>query len=163
VKTAELIALRRKDRGLTQGALAVRAGTSRERINSYERGQVYPTSDTLERVLGALDAELLVSPVLTYEEQRSLAISTAVAGRLLDDPTKVIAQARVNLSRMRKGASHEHRWLDVWDSTLGLGPSVVAKLLMSRDSFARDLRQSSPFAGVLTEAERAQAIRGLHR
>jgi transcriptional regulator with XRE-family HTH domain len=163
MKTAELIAHERTDRGLSQGALALRAGTSRERINSYERGHVYPTSDTLERLLGALDAELLAIPVLTFEERRSLAISTAVARRLLADPVNVMTRARVNLSRMRDVATHEHRWLDVWDSMLGLGPSVVAGLLMSPDPFARDLRQSSPFAGVLTEAERADSIRGLRR
>jgi hypothetical protein len=64
---------------------------------------------------------------------------------------------------MRDVATHEHRWLDVWDSMLGLGPSVVGGLLTSPDPFARDLRQSSPFAGVLTESERADAIRGLRQ
>jgi transcriptional regulator with XRE-family HTH domain len=161
--SSELIIANRKRQGLTQGALAARAGTSRERINSYERGHVSPASDTLERVLGALDAELSTTPALTYEDRRSLAISTAVAEHLIAGPARVIAKAGANLSTMRASASHEHPWLDVWEALLSLGPAVVADLLTSKEQFARDLRQSSPFAGVLTDDERARATAGLRR
>jgi hypothetical protein len=36
-------------------------------------------------------------------------------------------------------------------------------MLTSKDQFARDLRQSSPFAGVLTDDERSAALRGVKR
>lgn len=158
-----LISARRETLGLTQGQLAERAATSRERINSYERGRVHPTADTLERVLEAMGCEIAVVPNLKFEERRSLAVSEAVARRLIADPGGVIATARRNIKRMRAAASHEHAWIDIWEALLGLGSAYTAAVLVSKDQFARDLRQSSPFAGVLTEDERAEAVRGVRR
>jgi transcriptional regulator with XRE-family HTH domain len=158
-----LITQRRETLGLTQGQLAERAATSRERINSYERGRVHPTADTLERVLNALGCELAAMSALTYEERRSLAVSEAVAQRLVAEPEPVIAAARRNIGRMRKAATHEHPWLDIWEGLLDLGPVYVAMMLTSKDQFARDLRQSSPFAGVLTDEERLAAVRDIKR
>ena len=163
MRTGHLITERRKELGLTQGQLAERASTSRERINTYEREHVYPQADTLERVLAAMHTELSTTPSLTFEERRSLAISTAVAAKLRDNPESVLAKAHANLSRIRAAASHEHRWINVWASILEGGPRHVEALLISTDQFARDLRQTSPFAGVLTDAERREAIAGLKR
>lgn len=158
-----LITQRRETLGLTQGQLAERAATSRERINSYERGRVHPTADTLERVLNALGCELAAVSTLTYEERRSLAVSEAVARRLVAEPEAVISVARRNIERMRDAATHEHPWLDIWQGLLDLGPAYVATMLTSKDQFARDLRQSSPFAGVLTDDERLAAVRNIKR
>lgn len=161
--SGSLITQRRETLGLTQGQLAQRAATSRERINSYERGRVHPTADTLERVLNALGCELAAVSTLTYEERRSLAVSEVVARRLVAEPEAVIAVARRNIERMRAVASHEHPWLDIWQGLLDLGPAYLAMMLTSKDQFARDLRQSSPFAGVLTDEERVAAVRGITR
>ena len=161
--SGSLITQRRETLGLTQGQLAERAATSRERINSYERGRVHPTADTLERVLDALGCELAAVSALTYEERRSLAVSEAVARRLVAEPEAVIALARRNIERMRRTATHEHPWLDIWQGLLDLGPAYLAMMLTSKDQFARDLRQSSPFAGVLTDEERAAAVRAIKR
>ncbi len=49
------------------------------------------------------------------------------------------------------------------ESALSLGAGHVEALLGSTDQFARDLRQSSPFAGVLTEEERSEALKGHQR
>lgn len=154
---------RREALGWTQGQLAELAGTSRERINSYERGRVHPTVDTFERVLAAMGSELTEVPLLTFEERRSLAISEAVAKRLAEDPEGVIAKARRNMKTMRAAASHEHAWLAIWSALLDLGPSYVGAVLVSKDQMARDLRQSSPFAGVLSEEERSEAVREVRR
>lgn len=161
--SGELISERREKLGLTQGQLAERAATSRERINSYERGRVHPTTDTLERVLAAMECELAVVTQLTYEERRSLAVSEAVAQRLVEEPDRVIGQARRNLARMRAAASHEHTWIDLWEKLIDLGPASVAAVLVSKDQLARDLRQGSPFAGVLTDAERIAAVGEVRR
>ena len=163
VASGPLIRQRRESLGLTQGQLAARAATSRTRINSYEKERVHPTADTLARILDAMGLELGAVPKLTYEERRSLAISTAVATKLLADPDGVIGKARSNTERMRAAASHEHAWISLWEALLDLGVSYVAEVLTSKEQFARDLRQSSPFAGVLTDEERAAAVRGLRR
>jgi hypothetical protein len=110
-----------------------------------------------------MGCEIAVIPHLTFEERRSLAISQAVARRLLAEPAFVMSQARRNIERMRTAAAHEHAWIDIWEGLLGLGPESTAAILVSKDQLARDLRQSSPFAGVLTDSERAEAIRGVTR
>lgn len=163
MSTGTLISKRRRELGLTQGQLAELAATSRERINTYERDHVSPQADTLERVLAAMQSELIAVPALTFEERRSLAISTAVAAKLQKDPAAVMAKARTNIDKMRSIGPSEQRWVDVWETLLALGAGHVEALLTSTDQFARDLRQSSPFAGVLTEAERREILKELQR
>ena len=51
----------RLHRGLTQAALAARAGVSRSWLAGVERGRLNPTVEGLLRVLEALDASLRVS------------------------------------------------------------------------------------------------------
>jgi len=163
MNSGTLITRRRRELGLTQGQLAELAATSRERINTYERHQVSPQTDTLERVLAAMQSELTAVPALTFEERRSLAISTAVAAKLRENPDAVLAKARENIEKMRSIGPSEQRWVDVWESLVALGAGHVEALLTSPDQFARDLRQSSPFAGVLTKDERRQALNTLRQ
>jgi transcriptional regulator with XRE-family HTH domain len=159
----QLIASARHDLGLTQAELADVVGTSRERISTYERGDVDPRTATLQRVLDALQIELVPTPALTYEERRSLAVSAEVARKLVEQPDEVLAHARRNLERMRSIGRHEQVWVRLWESALDLGPRYVAALLTSVDPFARDLRQSSPFGGVLDADERRRALQDVRR
>lgn len=46
------------------------------------------------------------------------------------------------------------RWLDHWRQILNLGTEAVLDVLTSRSPRATELRQNSPFAGVLSEPER---------
>jgi len=138
-----LITRRRGELGLTQGQLADLAATSRERINTCEREQVSPQADTLERSLAAMHSELTAIPALTFEERRSLAISTAVAAKLRENPPAVLARALENIVEMRSIGSDEQQWVDVRESLRALGSGHVEALLISTDQFARDLRQSS--------------------
>jgi len=163
MSSGSLISRRRRELGLTQGQLAELADTSRERINTYERERVSPQADTLERVLASMQSELTAVPALTFEERRSLAISTAVAAKLRANPTAVMEKARQNIGKMRSIGPSEQRWVDVWESLLALGAGHVEALLTSTDQFARDLRQSSPFAGVLNEEERRDTLKELQR
>lgn len=48
----------RKDAGLTQAEVAERAGTSQPAVNRYERGEVTPSVQTLERLLEACGYQL---------------------------------------------------------------------------------------------------------
>ena len=100
---------------------------------------------------------------MTFEERRSLAISAAVAEKLRVEPEAVIAKARSNIETMRSIGVNEQPWVEMWEAVLGLGASHVGAMLTSTDPVARDLRQSSPFTGVLTEEERQQAVSGLRR
>jgi transcriptional regulator with XRE-family HTH domain len=48
--------------GLTQHALAARAGTSQATISAYESGRKQPSLETLDRILAATGSRLAVVP-----------------------------------------------------------------------------------------------------
>ena len=50
-------------------------------------------------------------------------------------------------------------WLDRWQTVLDTGPEAVLDTLASRAPDAIELRQNSPFAGVLPEAERRAVLK----
>jgi hypothetical protein len=54
------------------------------------------------------------------------------------------------------------QWLDAWQSVLDDGPEAVLQTLTSQTALAIELRQNSPFAGVLPEEER-KAVLGAFR
>jgi hypothetical protein len=100
---------------------------------------------------------------LTRDQIRSLWLGYALAGKLVADPTGVLEKARINLAHLRdvhsRGAAD--RWLSEWQVLLD-GPIMgVLDVLTSRSPRARELRQNSPFAGVLGERERQQLLRNL--
>src|SRR5262245_17792302 len=55
---AQLLVTARRRRGLTQAALAQRAGTSQPVISAYEHGRRDPTTATLRRLIGAAGERL---------------------------------------------------------------------------------------------------------
>jgi len=50
------------------------------------------------------------------------------------------------------------KWLDRWRSVLDAGVEAVLAMLTFRSPDAAELRQNSPFAGVLSEAERRAVL-----
>ena len=69
-------------------------------------------------------------------------------------------------AKKAKGAS-EHTlsgYLDAWEQLLELPVDALAAAMTSTSQIARDLRQSSPFAGVLSDREiRSVVARHGHR
>lgn len=85
-------------------------------------------------------------------EQRSLAYHRVVAARMHADP-QILERARARIGR----------WLDEgrspfyaaeWERLLAGPVEALGALMVSDTEFARALRQSTPFAGVLTPRER---------
>jgi transcriptional regulator with XRE-family HTH domain len=160
----------RTEAGLSQRQLAARAGTSGATIAAYERGTKEPRLSTLRRLLEAagMRLELGYAPTtrrravaLTREEQRSLALHRAIAVRLAAGPAKVLAKARRNLAVMRRANTDGSAevWLGEWQRRLRGPLAGVIYLLVSTDQHARDLRQVTPFAGVLSDDERRAIYR----
>lgn len=56
--SARLIRRARRDAGLTQAALAARAGTSQATLSDYERGRKVPSAETLARIVAAAGRRL---------------------------------------------------------------------------------------------------------
>lgn len=65
MKPGEVIRQRRIAHGLTQAALALRAGTSQAALSRLERGDISPTFATIQRLLFVLGetARLVVTPL----------------------------------------------------------------------------------------------------
>lgn len=74
----------RTSAGLTQAALASRAGTSQATISAYERGRKEPSVETLGRLLAAAGSRLSVAPG-SNAVVRPTAAELKRAGRALVD------------------------------------------------------------------------------
>ncbi|HEV2251157.1 MAG TPA: hypothetical protein VGT60_11700 [Candidatus Limnocylindria bacterium] len=96
----------------------------------------------------------------TREELRSLWVNRAVAAHLARDPERILRRARKNLdrfSRIHAGGSAKP-WLERWRTVLDQGPEAVMQVLTSTAPEATELRQNSPFPGVLPEKERRDVL-----
>jgi len=85
-----------------------------------------------------------------------------IAGRLRRD-SRILQTGRLNLRRwLSRDGKHLRPVFAEWHRIFAcLSANEIADFLESDTPRARRLRQSSPFAGVLTEAER-RAIRSRH-
>jgi transcriptional regulator with XRE-family HTH domain len=66
-----LLETARVARGLTQAAVARRAGTSQPTLSAYERGTRSPTLAVAERILATLGYDLSLQPRVTFQEHHS--------------------------------------------------------------------------------------------
>ena len=164
--SAESVALRASDEPITTGEAARLLGTSRQHVvDLCTAGDLPFTTVGKHRRLRRRDIDLLKDADLrlTRDQVRSLLLSYAVAGRLAIDPESGLALARLNLEKMR-GASPRGAakvWLDEWAQLLEGPLLVLLTALTSRSPRSRELRQNSPFAGLLSDEERLSVLANL--
>lgn len=87
-------------------------------------------------------------------DEFSLELGRAVVRHLERDETTVRALAQRNLTRARAEHDVPPSWMHRWQELLNGPTSELIDVLTSPNEQARVLRQSSPFAGVLTPRER---------
>jgi len=150
------------DELLTTGEAARVLNSSRQHIvDLCNAGDLpYETVGTHRRVLRA-DVEAIRNRTLrmTRDQRRSRWLAFAIAGRIVQDPEGVRSLAHVNVQRMREHARGQSVvWLDEWERLLSGPTARLLDELTSYSPVSRDLRQSSPFAGVLTDAERQEVL-----
>jgi excisionase family DNA binding protein len=153
------MAVRERDL-LTTSEAAVLLRSSRQHVvDICERGLLPYVKVGAHRRLRRADVEAILRPELTRDQLKALWLHRAVAGRLVQDPDAVLAKAATNLERLRQvhPDGMAARWLDRWRVVLDAGVEAVLDMLASRAPEAIELRQNSPFAGVLPETER-QAV-----
>lgn len=151
----------RRQTGLTQQELAVRAGTAQPTIAAYESGAKSPTLRTVEKTARAVGLEMHVTFVapMTREDRRSLAFHRAVADRLAEDPEPALEAARRHLRLLTRNHEHAAPILSRWRCWLDLPVAELINRMLDPGQDARDMRQVSPFAGVLSARERAAVLR----
>lgn len=148
---------------LTTGEAARILGTSRQHVVDMCNAGLLPyTLSGKHRRIRRRDLEEFRSGSVrpSRDQRRSMWLNMAVAGKLVRHPEPTLARARENLTALR--AQHPRgqaaRWLAEWNQLLDGPTERVLEVLTSTTQYARELRQNSPFAGVLTPQEREEVL-----
>jgi len=86
-------------------------------------------------------------------EERSVAYHSAIAERMRDHP-EILENARQRVQEWLASRERDRFYVRKWEEILKGDVSSVAAFLAERTELAVELRQSSPFAGVLRPQER---------
>lgn len=144
---------------LTTGEAARLLGVSRQHIvDLCDRGDLPYEMAGSHRRIRLRDATRVVQDRtrMSRDQRRSLWLAHAVAGELVARPDFVIQVALENLSLVQvKGAG---RWHDEWRKLLNGPVEQILVALTSPSLRSRELRQNSPFAGVLTPERRHEVL-----
>ena len=90
---------------------------------------------------------------------RSLAYHRALAGRLR---RPLVEEARSRLWQWRQAGKIDPQYAARWDEVLDQPIPEIRRVLREDSPQARDLRQNSPFAGMLSEPERRKILTSVH-
>lgn len=106
------------------------------------------------------EAERLGLPVRA-EKLKTLMVHAAVAPKLIDDPERVLAIARDNIRcwlPVHRAEGMTAHYLREWEHIIDQGVEAVLGVFGGYDERSCDLRQNSPFAGVLSDGERLAVL-----
>lgn len=151
---------------LTTGEVAEILGVSRQHVvNMADRGELAAVKVGAHRRIPRSEVERLQGPTrLTPEREKSLRLHQALIGDVLADPELVIGKARDNIDRWLPNqrpdgmtASYLHRW----EGILNEGVDRIIEVLTSTDGQSCELRENSPFAGVLSPERRSKILKTL--
>lgn len=98
---------------------------------------------------------------LTYEKLRSLFLHKAVLNELRKDWDKYSAIAYDNIEKWKeiyRPDGMTAHYLDEWVKVLDKGFAAVSRVVLGVDEHSCDLRQNSPFPGVLSDARRLMVL-----
>ena len=151
----------RRQTNVTQVELAARGCTSQATVAAYEAGTKSPSLRTLTRLVESMGLTLHTTflPPLTREDRRSLAFHRAISERLRGDPASSLGKAKRHLAKLERLHPHAGRLLHLWSAWLELDASDLIEQMLDPGMLARDMRQVSPFVGVLSPRERMLVIR----
>ncbi|MFA5775079.1 MAG: helix-turn-helix domain-containing protein [Ilumatobacteraceae bacterium] len=161
--THDIINPDNENRLLTTGEAAKILNSSRQHVvDLCDRGELpFVTIGAHRRVRQSdIDAMRLRTERLTQDQERSQWISYAIAGEIVRNPSDSLERARKNLKLMRQSSRGQARiWLDEWEKLVNGPITELLTMLTSRSPMARELRQNSPFSGLLSEEMRHQILR----
>lgn len=149
---------------ISTGQAARLLGVSRQHVvDLCTRGALPSVRVGTHRRIPQAEVRKLAGPrALTPEQQKSLWLHAAVAGALVSEPEKVLNLARQTVDRWRGTQRRDGRTeesLQQWSRLLDGDLGDLIEVLTSRSEDACELRPDSPFAGVLTPAQRSAVLR----
>ncbi|MDR2372889.1 MAG: helix-turn-helix transcriptional regulator [Bifidobacteriaceae bacterium] len=159
------LALALSQSGTSQMELSRLTGVSQGRISEYAAGKVAMSQAMLSHLLSAMGyaAELTVFPVpMNSSDQRSWRLHRAVArkltrGGLSQIKTQLISNLRAQRTSVR-GEPHLSRLADWERMILGEDIKAIRRCCLDVGERGRQFRDVSPLGGILTEAERTEAL-----
>jgi excisionase family DNA binding protein len=151
---------------LSTGDVASFLGVSRQHVvDLCDRGDLIFVWVGSHRRVARLELDRLLGTVrggkLTRDQERSLWLHRAVLAELVENPEDVLARVGGNLQRLRTqhpGRGMTARWLGQWQEVLDAGVDAVADVLTSQGPAGLELRQNSPFAGVISQEVRSRVL-----
>jgi excisionase family DNA binding protein len=150
---------------LKTGEVARLLGVSRQHVADLcDRGKIEHIRIGTHRRVPRSEVDRFVGRRLTREEVKSLRLHQALLAPILTEPTAVIAKARDNLDRwsdMHRPDGVAARYFEEWKRVLDRGLDAIVEVMISPSQEARELRQNSPFAGVLPDETRVRVLRTL--
>lgn len=148
---------------LTTGDVARRLGVSRQQVvNMCGRGEIAHVMVGKHRRIPVREVNRILGSQLTREQEKSLWLHRALMTPLLMAPQEVIDRAFENITRWKsvhRSDGMTARYLNDWEHILGSGLDVVMETIVSPSPEACELRQNTPFAGVLDDTTRMQVLR----
>jgi transcriptional regulator with XRE-family HTH domain len=153
--------------GTTQSDLARISGVRQPTISQILTGRLGVSDEQLQRLLSCMGFELEVvrrpvRPTLTRSEMRSWRLHRLVSSRLTRDSLRVWTPTlRRNLLLLGAGVRGEPHVsnLGKWTHLIDEGDVLrLHRVLMGLDRRSIEMREVSPFGGILTQAERQQAL-----
>ncbi|PWH05345.1 DNA-binding protein [Brachybacterium endophyticum] len=148
---------------LTTGETASMLGVSRQHVvDLCDRGELSFSRTGSHRRVRRTEVERLLEPQLTREQEKSLWLHRALLGPLMREPETVLDRARENIRTWQtrhRPDGMASRYLTQWNDVIDGGVDEVAAVLTSPDEHSSELRQNTPFAGVLPDRDRVQVLR----
>lgn len=95
---------------------------------------------------------------LTREDLRSLAYHEVVARHVRKNPQAHLAHALHNINKWRIEKPTVAPLFDRWQQWLQLPVPEMLTLMLSHSQTSRDMRQVSPFSGILSARERRDVL-----
>lgn len=144
---------------LTTGEAADLLGVSRQHVvDLCDRGDLLYSWSGKHRRIRRGDAALVATGTrrVTRDQVRSLLLALVVAGHIVVDPDGTRALAKANLRKVRDSSARgaARVWTEEWERLLEAPLIDLLAALTSHSARGRELRQNSPFAGVLSDEER---------
>ncbi|NRQ49203.1 helix-turn-helix domain-containing protein [Aeromicrobium stalagmiti] len=149
---------------LKTGEVAEMLGVSRQHVvNLADRGDVASVRVGSHRRIPRSEVDRLRGYAqLSSERLKSLRLHQALIADLLVDPEGVISKARSNIERWlpeQRVDGMTAAYLRDWESVLVGGVDQIIHVITSLDERSADLRENSPFAGVMSPERRTKILR----
>ena len=152
----------RHQAGITQQELATSGSTSQSTIAAYESGSKSPTLRTVENLARSQNLELCVDfkAPMAREDLRSLAFHRAIADLLRENPELIVKHASKNLGKLASMHPGAGTLFDRWREWLSFPPEILIEKILDPQQGACEMRQVSPFSGLLNAQQRTQVLHG---